>query len=197
MDDEPSTSPVSFLKKITNTISRGAVESADDPPLPPHLWSRWMEVADLRVEDLMTPRTVIEAVDMEVSLSNLSVDSLKHSLLPVYLRDLDNILGFVERDHLITLKKACEKDVLDSEDLIAARAVRVDQNLGSAMEEFVLGQVSLLVVKNELQQILGLLSLKDVLEVWFGVDLSDRNKHLKMQGTGLHMVRNKVEEYSL
>lgn len=67
--------------------------------------SNVLGLKDLRVEDVMVPRSDIIAVDANISLAGLKKILLKerHTRLPVYRDTLDDVVGFVHIKDLIPL----------------------------------------------------------------------------------------------
>ncbi|MBZ1356567.1 MAG: hypothetical protein KY054_02245 [Candidatus Nealsonbacteria bacterium] len=63
---------------------------------------------DITTKDIMIPRTVMETLEGKEILKDIEekIYSLSHSKIPVYQKDLDNIIGIShQRDLLIALSK--------------------------------------------------------------------------------------------
>lgn len=127
-----------------------------------------------RVEDVMTPRSMINAVPLGETLGPLVLDELYktgHSRFPVFDGDLDHIVGMLYLHDLLDLKQGSQpaKKAMQTK----VYFVRSDRDLSHALHGFLKTRHHLFVVVNEYRETVGLLSLEDVLEALLGAKIVD------------------------
>lgn len=147
---------------------------------------------DLSARDIMTPRTVMVALNGNKTIGELEneIYSLSHSRLPVYSKNLDNIIGIChQRNLLIALAKGEKsKKITD----LRQEAIFVPENMKAdiMLPFFQKQRCHLAVVVDEFGGTSGVVTLEDVLEQLVGeivdekdmeVDLRDRAKNIKKE----------------
>ena len=133
-----------------------------------------LEFDDKKVSDVMTPKSMIRAVESSETLGPLVLDELYktgHSRFPVYEKDLDHVVGTLYLHDLLDMKKGSQ---------VAQKAmqprvffIRQDKDLTHAFNGFIKSRHHLFVVVNEYRETVGLLSLEDVLEALLGAKIID------------------------
>ena len=129
----------------------------------------------LKVDDIMTPRTVISALPEDMKI----IDSLKHvtqipfSRLPLYTTDLDNIAGFVLKEDILinaAQKQGDQKlNTLKREILTVPDSV----SLTVLLEQFLKDRQHIAIVVNEHGGTDGLVTLEDLIETIMGMEIMD------------------------
>lgn len=129
----------------------------------------------LKVADIMTPRTVISALNEDMKIS----DSLKHvtqapfSRLPIYRTNIDDITGFVLKDDVLIFTaqkrgdeplKALKRNIL---------AVPESVSLTALFERFLKDRQHIAIVINEHGGTDGLVTLEDLIETIVGMEIMD------------------------
>lgn len=127
-----------------------------------------------RVLDVMTPRTMIEAVSEKDTLGPIVLNKLHksgHSRFPVYNEDIDHVVGMIYMHDLVPMKK----NVHDVLDVMRHEVfyIREDQTLEHALAAFLKTKHHLFIVVNPYRETEGLLSLEDVLEALLGKKIID------------------------
>lgn len=127
-----------------------------------------------RVSDIMTPRSMINAVPLGETLGPLVLDELHktgHSRFPVFDGDLDHIVGMLYLHDLLDLRRGSQpaKKAMQTK----VYFVRADRDLSHALHGFLKTRHHLFVVVNEYRETVGLLSLEDVLETLLGAKIVD------------------------
>ncbi len=126
------------------------------------------------VGDIMTPRSVIDAVPVGETLGPLVLDELYktgHSRFPVFKSDLDHVVGMLYLHDLIDLKSGSQpaKEAMQSK----VYFIREDRDLSHALHGFLSTRHHLFVVVNKYRETVGLLSLEDTMEALLGVKITD------------------------
>jgi CBS domain containing-hemolysin-like protein len=140
------------------------------------LIARSLQFDSRRVDEIMTPSSVIEGIEADEVLGPLTLDDLHrtgHSRFPVIEKDLDHVIGMVYVRNLLTVdsgkttptaRQAMEPQVF---------YIRNDQTLQHALAAFLKTHHHLFVVVNEFRETVGLLSLEDVIEALLGRKIID------------------------
>jgi len=146
---------------------------------------------DISAKDIMTPRTVIEALDGEATLkeSEEKIYSLPHSRLPIYKENLDCIIGIChQRDLLIALSKDKKDGKIkefkkDDSLLFVSENMKVDELIPLFQKQ----KTHLAIVKDGFNGTAGVITLEDVLEQIVGeiVDETDREVDLRVKAQKL------------
>ncbi len=142
---------------------------------------------DLTAKDIMTPRTVVEALEANDTLKELkdSIYSLPHSRLPVYEDDLDNIIGVChQRDLLIAIGKGeVDKKIRDFVKKDHLLFVLEKARLDELIPLFQKRKTHLAIVTDEFGGTAGVVTFEDVLEQIVGeiVDETDEDIDLRVK----------------
>jgi len=127
-----------------------------------------IEFDDVEVEEILTPRVDVVAVEDDIPLEELAQTFAKsgYSRLPVYHGTIDNIIGVVhEKDFYIArLKKATKIDDLVVPTLYTTGSTQISQLLRTLREQ----HHHLAVVVDEYGGTEGIITLEDILEELVG-----------------------------
>ena len=127
-----------------------------------------IEFDDVEVEEILTPRVDVVAVEDDIPLEELAQTFAEsgYSRLPVYHGTIDNIIGVVhEKDFYIArLKKATKIDDLVVPTLYTTGSTQISQLLRTLREQ----QHHLAVVVDEYGGTEGIITLEDILEELVG-----------------------------
>ena len=126
--------------------------------------------ADKDAKDIMIHRKDIVAIDGEVTLREaIAIFEENHySRFPVYLEDLDNIIGIIHlRDmfHYSSRTRDYDKQIRDLDDLIRpAQFVPETHGINTLFTQMQMKKSHMAIVMDEYGQTSGLISLEDILE---------------------------------
>jgi hypothetical protein len=133
-----------------------------------------LEFSQKTVADIMTPRTMIDSVNVGETIGPLLLDRLHHtghSRFPVIEEDIDHVVGMLYLNELIgakssptTVRKAQHDEVY---------YIGEGRDLEHALHAFLLSRHHLFIVVNEYRETVGLLSLEDVIEALIGRSIVD------------------------
>jgi CBS domain containing-hemolysin-like protein len=135
----------------------------------------------LKVSDIMTPRTVIVALqqDMTVSQAMDAVAKTPFSRLPVYGRNKDDITGFILRQDLL-IYKARDQDNVNLKTLRRDILIVVEGLTISGLLDVLLNRRQhIAVVAGEYGETKGLVTLEDVVETLLGLEIIDELDHVE------------------
>lgn len=131
-----------------------------------------MEFGTTTVEEIMTPRTEIEALAETDDLEAVKqfVIECGHSRIPVYREDLDHIIGILyAKDLLIWLARHAGNGPFRLEDLLRpALFVPETKTVSELMSELIANRVHLAVAADEYGGTAGIVTIEDMVEEIFG-----------------------------
>ena len=129
----------------------------------------------LKVDDIMTPRTVIFALpeDMKIIDSLEQTTQTPFSRLPLYTTRIDEITGFVLKEDVLT--SAAQKRGDDKLDSLKREILAVPDSvsLTALFEQFLKDRQHIAIVVNEHGGTDGLVTLEDLIETLMGMEIMD------------------------
>ena len=130
---------------------------------------------DIPVEEVLTPRSVIFALDKTSSVKEVldKYNDIEFSRIPVYEEELDNIIGIVRRHVLLKSKAEDQFDVTMGELAKPIHTVEENDSVGDVLDEFVKRREHLFMVKDQFGQVAGLITLEDAIETLLGIEIVD------------------------
>ena len=129
------------------------------------------------VKDVMTPRTVIFSLSKHLTLEDACKESIKweHSRVPVYDRDVEDIVGIVLTKELFMALAEGKKEVTLTELMRPVHFVAETARLNNVLMEFIGSRQKLFVVIDEYGGLSGVVSLEDILEEILGKEILDES----------------------
>ena len=132
--------------------------------------------SDKKVEDIMTPRTVVRAFSVTDTVDDTLLQEVRESGLsrfPVYSDDMDTIVGILYSSQLIGSENTGKSvgDVASSE----VRFIRESTSLDDALQSFLKTHKHLSIVQDEFGGMAGVLTLEDVLEEIIRTEIVDES----------------------
>ena len=127
------------------------------------------ELSQIRVRDVMIPRTEVAGIDVEMPFADILklVQKARHSRFPVYEEDLDAVVGIVHSKDILNYVHCPEAFDIRA----VARApvfVPESQLIESLLQTFREKRVHLAIVVDEHGGVEGIATLEDIIEEVFG-----------------------------
>lgn len=129
----------------------------------------------LKVTDIMTPRTVIYALQQETTVSealDVTMES-PFSRFPLYGEDIDDITGFVIKDDLLINKFQSNSNVRLSGFKRKMLAIPMTIFLPHLLETMLDGRQHIALVVDEYGGTKGIVTLEDIIETILGMEIVD------------------------
>jgi CBS domain containing-hemolysin-like protein len=134
-----------------------------------------MTLEDDRVRDILTPRSVVFALqkDMTVGAAAKKADIFIRSRIPVYDQSIDDVVGVVHS------KKIMEEEILEHSarkiEEITLPVFRISENIPvlKALDLFIRRKEHLFLVVDNYGQTAGIVTLEDAIEQLLNVDIMD------------------------
>ena len=130
---------------------------------------------ELRAEDIMTPRTVVFALQQDLAVSEAleKHPEIPFSRIPVYGETRDDITGFVLKTDLLIAQLKGRGDVPLKEMKRDLGIVIEEASVEHVADELLGKRVHLLAVFDEHGGLAGVVSLEDVVETLIGIEIVD------------------------
>jgi CBS domain containing-hemolysin-like protein len=146
--------------------------------LKPHEASVISNVLALEVKtagQIMTPRTVLFTLDTATSLADAAADEqlFRHSRIPVYEADPEDIVGIVHRRDILRAAAKDEFDTTLDQLMHPVHFVVETDKLDQLLRTFLERRQHLVVVTDEFGAVSGIVTLEDILEEILGREIVD------------------------
>lgn len=148
-----------------------------------------LEFSETTVEEVMTPRTKMDALDEDTTLVDAVeyINTHSHSRIPVYSETIDHIVGILSVRQLLHFTSH-SKNSLKLKELELSEPLIVPQSklISDLFKEFQAKRTHMAIIVDEHGGVAGLVSMEDILEELVGeiIDESDIEKVLiKKVGT--------------
>lgn len=169
-------------------------------PLESRIIRNLLAFGAIKVEDIMTPRSVILAFDQTKTVAEVLVDrpKLTFSRLPIYDGDLDNITGFVLKTDMLLAKvnHAMHKPLTQFHRDITF--VFSKMKLFDLLELMLKNRIHIAITVGEYGEVKGLVTLEDVFETLLGLEIVDEIDRVEdMQALARQMMDRRVERLGM
>ncbi len=136
-----------------------------------------LSLDDVRVSEIMTPRTVVSALRRSATVGEVfrEFPNLPFGRVPVYGRNLDDIVGLVRRRDLLKAK-ANDQDGATVESLmIEAHFVPDTATVANALQSILKVHQKLLVAVDEFGATAGVVTMEDIMEHLIGGEIFEKD----------------------
>ena len=154
---------------------RQGLRSGDLKPHEADVISNILSLETKTAGAIMTPRVVLFTLSASTSLTNAAADEqlLRHSRVPVYDADADDIVGIVHRRDILRAAAKDEFNTTLDQLMRPAHFVVESAKLDQLLRIFLEQRQHLMVVTNEFGTVSGIVTLEDVLEEILGHEIVD------------------------
>lgn len=170
--EQPSVSRGELAAMVAMAARQGTLARQDSM-----LLANALRFNSIRVEDVMTPRTVVAMVEETSTVGELIAQSTasSYSRVPTFREDRDHVLGYVVRQEVLS--------ALAEDPATQDRSVRefsrgilfIDQqaSVSQALKKLIEAKEHLAMVTDSYGGVAGLVSLEDLVETLLGVEIVD------------------------
>lgn len=136
-----------------------------------------LRLDEVRVSSIMTPRNVVTALRQHATVGEVFHESpnLPFGRIPVYGRNLDDIVGIVRRRDLLKAKAADHDADPVSKHLQTAHFIPATVTAAEALRLFLEYHQRLLIVVDEYGSTTGVISMEDVMETLLGREIFEKD----------------------
>ncbi len=139
--------------------------------------SNALSLDDVKVSEIMTPRTVVSAIDASATIGEVfaRMPNVPFARLPIYEDNIDNITGIVRRRDLLKAK-AEDRDSLTIKRLAQEVAFIPDTaNAAHALQQFLKTHQQLAVAVDEFGSVSGVVTMEDIIEHILGQEIFEKD----------------------
>ena len=130
-----------------------------------------------RTGEILTPRTVVTALDNEQSVEEAlhELENVPFTRIPVYEDGLDSIVGVVLRPKLLELQRRGEADQPLSKSTLPLHRVSEELPVLMLLDQFIKRREHLFLVEDQYGQTAGIVTLEDAVETLLGREIMDES----------------------
>ncbi len=189
-----------FSRREFSALASIGEEAGQIDPLEARIIRNLLAFGAIKVEDIMTPRSVMLAFEENKTVAELLVDrpKLTFSRLPIYDGDLDNITGFVLKTDMLLAKvnHAVHKPLTQFQREITF--VFSKMKLFDLLDLMLKNRIHIAITVGEYGEVKGLVALEDVLETLLGLEIVDEIDRVEdMQALARQMMDRRVERLGM
>lgn len=136
-----------------------------------------LSLDDVRVGKIMTPRTVVTALHKGATIGEVFRDhpNLSFGRLPVYGRNLDDIVGIARRRDLLKAKANDQDSVLVEQIMHGIHFIPETATVANALQVFLKSHQKMLVAVDEFGSTAGVLTMEDIFEHLLGREIFEQD----------------------
>lgn len=156
-----------------------------------------LQLKSARVEDAMTPRTVVFSVPQDMTVANFyeKHEPVRFSRIPVYEEDKDDVTGFVLRRDLLIAEARGEFDRPLEDFRRDIDALTDRMTLSQALREFQRVRAQIMLVVDEYGGVDGILTMEDIIETLLGLEIVDESDGVEdMQDAARRLAKHRAKE---
>jgi CBS domain containing-hemolysin-like protein len=156
-----------------------------------------LQLRRTRTAEILTPRTVVCALDAELSAGGAlaQLSEVPFTRLPVYESNLDTILGMVLRPRIHDLEREGGKDNPISEAITPIHRVSGELPVLRLLDLFIKRREHMFLVEDEYGQTEGIVTLEDAMETLLGREIMDESDTVEdMQELARSKYRGRLRE---
>jgi len=159
-----------FMAMIDVGVEKGKIDIGESRVL-----KNLFKLPELRAEDVMTPRTVVFALQKDLTIDEVAErhPEIPFSRIPIYGENRDDIIGFVLKTDILLTKLEGRGDTRLTELRRDVFAVPEGASLEQVSEQLLEHKLHLLLVLDEYGGLAGVVTLEDVVETLIGIEIVD------------------------
>ncbi len=173
----PSEEPPTVTRSELQVMARISAEEGGIRERENRIVANLLELAEVQVETIMTPRTVMLLFQADETVGEIMAAHpvLPFSRIPVYGESADDIRGYVLRHEIYRRAAADEHDVPLREISRELQVVPETNSVAQVLDEFIAKQDHIFLVIDEYGGTAGLITLEDAVETLLGIEILDES----------------------
>lgn len=189
-----------FSRREFAALASIGEEAGQIDPLESRIIRNLLAFGAIKVEDIMTPRSVMLAFEQTKTIAEAMADrpKLTFSRLPIYDGDLDNITGFVLKTDMLLAKvnHAMHKPLTQFHRDVSF--VFSKMKLFDLLDLMLKNRIHIAITVGEYGEVKGLVTLEDVFETLLGLEIVDEIDRVEdMQALARQMMDRRVERLGM
>lgn len=156
---------------------------------------------DLCAEDIMTPSTVVFALQQDLTAREVlqKHPKIHFSRIPIYGENRDNMTGFILKNDLLLddIRNGGQTKLKDFQQR-ELRAVLEETRLSAVLEKLLDNREHILLVVDKYGGMEGVVTLEDVVETLIGIEIVDEaDKHIDMRRVAREKWESRMEKLGI
>ncbi len=189
-----------FSRREFAALASVGEESGQIDPLESRIIRNLLAFGAIKVEDIMTPRSVMQAFEQSMTVAEVLAErpKLTFSRLPIYDEELDDIKGFVLKTDMLLAKAnhAMNKPLIQFKRDITF--VFSKMKLFDLLDLMLKEHIHIAITVGEYGEVKGLVTLEDVLETLLGLEIVDEIDRVEdMQALARQLMDKRVERLGM
>lgn len=139
--------------------------------------SNALSLDDIRVSEIMTPRTVVTAIEQNLTVGEVfrQFPNIPFGRMPVYSESIDEIVGLVRRRDLLQTMAHGNEDRLIRELRQEVHFIPETVTAAAALQIFLKTHQQLAVVVDEFGSVAGVVTMEDIMEHIIGREIFEKD----------------------
>lgn len=166
-------------------------------PQESELLENILQLRQTRTGEILTPRTVVCALDTSLSVSDAMshMNEVPFTRIPVFKSDLDNVVGIVLRRRINAAEREGAGDKSISDYLTPVYRVSEELPVLRLLDMFIKRREHLFLVEDQYGQTAGIVTLEDAVETLLGREIMDESDTVEdMQALARSRYRERLRE---
>jgi len=136
---------------------------------------------DVKVQDILTPRSVVHAIDESTTVSDaLSMENTANfTRIPVFQGNIDNITGVIIKGSLYEREREGNGDATVGTQAVEIFRVSSSLPVFVLLDLFIKRHEHIFIVEDQFGQTLGVVSLEDAIETLLGREIVDESDQVE------------------
>ena len=134
-----------------------------------------MKFRKIHAEDIMTPRTVVKAASEDMSIQEFydKNPDLRHSRIPVYTENVDQVSGFILKDQVLSqiINKQGDQPLKSIARSLPSVAEEIP--VPDLFEQMMNNQQQIVMVHDDYGGMAGIVTMEDIMETLLGLEIVD------------------------
>ena len=184
----------SFSRNEFAALASVGEQSGQIDPLESRIIRNLLAFGAIKVEDIMTPRSVMHAFEQSITVAELLANrpKLMFSRLPIYDEDLDKVTGFVLKSDILLAKANNHMDKPLKSYRREITFVFSKMKLFDLLDLMLNSRIHIAITVGEYGEVKGLVTLEDVLETLLGLEIVDEVDRVEdMQALARQMMQRR------
>jgi len=170
--DKGVLSRTDFLALANVGKDSGALEASESSII-----SNLLGMDTLKVQDVMTPRTVMQTIDETMTMEEYysTHQPMRFSRVPIYSGEPDSVTGLVLKDEILTNMLEGNKDNPLSSIKRDVKMINQDKTLKELFDFLTSENTHLAIVHDSYGSVTGVVTMEDMLETLLGLEIVDES----------------------
>lgn len=140
-----------------------------------------LTLRDVKAEDILTPRSVVHALDETITVSEAlsAPQTANFTRIPVFAGSIDSIVGVIIKGQLYELERQGKGDVKLSEVKQAIHSISESLPVLPLLDVFIKRQEHIFLVEDHFGQTAGIVTLEDAIETFLGREIMDESDQVE------------------